>query len=489
MFCVGVCWWQRKRIFATAQKTVQMEVCRQKIRVLRTLQRAGIRELAGLAQLASDLRRDCPLPTFSALVDQLEAGLTSLATALDRLESGTIDYVRLEIGQVSLAQIIEQVENRLRTHGIYQGVIFRVATQRDHLVCDATHIVTLLSNAVRIVRADLSKEQTAVVTLRKTCLSYPFSTQPLKEAKRFDALGIWVASEQEPAVLEDHYEVRTDTGIFEECSNMSNREVRMWHSVNHNIVRAHHGYAAPSHLKRSTSICMYVIPCTVRQIRPPDMDGPYLSGQGELLSVYDQSRESKVQVEALLEKSQQQNFCSEIIKSALEVAKWCHGPSRRVSGEPFYTHSLSVACIVMEYSADQATVVSALLHDVIKEMPMVAENIEAVFGAEVMHIISGVTRLGKDAKAFERAAFVPFKHALALLNVGDVRVLHVKLADRLHNMRTIHSKSYERQKRTAEETLEGYVPMAARLGLFHLEQELKAQSIAVLEANPYVFFS
>ena len=163
----------------------------------------------------------------------------------------------------------------------------------------------------------------------------------------------------------------------------------------------------------------------------------------------------------------------ELLLSAYKYAEEMHSGQKRASGEPYFTHPCAVAEILIDLGLDTPTVAAAFLHDVVEDTPATDEDIQRRFGKEIMTLVDGVTKLDKihfqtheeeDAENF-RKIFV------AMAN--DVRVIIIKLADRLHNMRTLNFLSNERQQRIARETLEIYTPLAGRLGISQIKCELE----------------
>ncbi len=184
----------------------------------------------------------------------------------------------------------------------------------------------------------------------------------------------------------------------------------------------------------------------------------------------------------------EKNFDEEQVEKLLSVfdyASQMHRDQRRDSGEPYITHPVAVATILMEYGLDVSTISAALLHDCIEDTPATKEDIESRFGIEVTELVSGVTKLDKlkfkskeeeQAENFRRMFFAMTK---------DIRVIIIKLADRLHNMRTIAGISRERQMNMASETLEIFAPLAARLGLSYFKCELEDLCLKVLNHDVY----
>ncbi|MEM7055688.1 MAG: HD domain-containing protein, partial [Bacteroidota bacterium] len=170
----------------------------------------------------------------------------------------------------------------------------------------------------------------------------------------------------------------------------------------------------------------------------------------------------------------------ELVHKAIELIKQYHGPVYRNSGEPFYLHPLAVAHIVLDYNQDEATVLGALLHDIVEDTPLMPDQVELLFNKDARNIVDGVTHLESNKRTFYKVQLSPQENIRMLLGVDDKRVLYVKLADRMHNMRTIQYKPYTSQRRTAEETLLFFVPLAEKLELYKAAQELKERSFEVL---------
>ena len=156
----------------------------------------------------------------------------------------------------------------------------------------------------------------------------------------------------------------------------------------------------------------------------------------------------------------------EQIKLAYETAKKAHGEQLRVSGEPYIIHPLCVAIILADLELDKETIVAGLLHDVVEDTVMTGQEICQEFGAEVELLVDGVTKLGQlsySADKVEVQAENLRKMFLAMAK--DIRVILIKLADRLHNMRTLKYMTPAKQKEKARETMDIYAPIAQRLGI------------------------
>lgn len=163
----------------------------------------------------------------------------------------------------------------------------------------------------------------------------------------------------------------------------------------------------------------------------------------------------------------------EIIKRAYLMAKDGHTGQFRSSGEPYITHPVAVAGIIAEMKLDHEAVMAALLHDVIEDTPYTEAQIAAEFGTNVAEIVQGVSKLDKLKFRTRQEAQVENFRKMILAMTKDIRVVLIKLADRTHNMRTLGSLRPDKRRRIAKETLEIYTPLAHRLGIEHIKNELE----------------
>ncbi len=177
----------------------------------------------------------------------------------------------------------------------------------------------------------------------------------------------------------------------------------------------------------------------------------------------------------------------DLLVKAYEYTKAAHANQKRASGEPYFIHPCAVADILMGLGLDSATIAAALLHDVIEDTERTAEDIKAEFGDEVLALVSGVTKLEKIVfKSKEDENAENFRKIFVAM-AKDVRVIIIKLADRLHNMRSLNFLSHERQQRMANETLDIYAPLAGRLGISQIKCELEDLCLKYLDPEAYEY--
>jgi GTP pyrophosphokinase len=179
----------------------------------------------------------------------------------------------------------------------------------------------------------------------------------------------------------------------------------------------------------------------------------------------------------------------DLLNRAYVYAMRAHGVQKRASGDPYFTHPLEVAAILTEMKLDDATIVAAVLHDTIEDTGATRAEIDKMFGSEIGALVDGLTKLKKLDLVSKRAAQAENFRKLLLAIAEDVRVLLVKLADRLHNMRTLHYVSPEKRARIAEETLDIYAPLAGRMGMQNLRDELENLSFKHLMPEAFAMVS
>jgi RelA/SpoT family (p)ppGpp synthetase len=174
-----------------------------------------------------------------------------------------------------------------------------------------------------------------------------------------------------------------------------------------------------------------------------------------------------------------------LLNRAYVYAMMAHGEQTRASGDPYFSHPLEVAAILTDLKLDDATIAAALLHDTIEDTHATRAEIDQLFGADIGALVEGLTKLSKLDLVSREAKQAENLRKLLLAIAADVRVLLVKLADRLHNMRTLEFVPSASRRRIAEETLDIYAPLAGRMGMHEMREEL--ENLAFREINPEAF--
>lgn len=173
-------------------------------------------------------------------------------------------------------------------------------------------------------------------------------------------------------------------------------------------------------------------------------------------------------------KSYDPNADEDAINRAYVFAMKMHGSQKRASGDPYFSHPIEVAGILTKYRLDSSSIITALLHDTIEDTPATLEDLEKLFGSEIARLVDGVTKLSRIEMQSDHAKQAENLRKLVIAMSEDIRVLLVKLADRVHNMRTLHYiQKPEKRRRIALETMEIYAPLAERIGMQEIKMELE----------------
>src|ERR1700730_160391 len=179
------------------------------------------------------------------------------------------------------------------------------------------------------------------------------------------------------------------------------------------------------------------------------------------------------------------NTNADLLNRAYVYAMKAHGTQLRASGDPYFSHPLEVAAILTDLKLDDATIVAALLHDTIEDTEATRAEIDQLFGKDIGRLVEGLTKLKRLDLVSREATQAENLRKLLLAIAEDVRVLLVKLADRLHNMRTLDPMLPEARRRNAEETIDIYAPLAARIGMYEMREEL--ENLSFRELNPEAY--
>src|SRR6266568_4571169 len=210
-----------------------------------------------------------------------------------------------------------------------------------------------------------------------------------------------------------------------------------------------------------------------------------VKSQPELTEIKGKSRKPPIMRQYdLIERVRRYNRNTDeaLLNRAYVYAMKAHGSQKRASGDPYFSHPLEVAAILTDLKLDDATIAAALLHDTIEDTPVTRAEIDQLFGPDIGRLVDGLTKLKKLDLVSKQAAQAENLRKLLLAIADDVRVLLVKLADRRHNMRTRDFVPPEARRRIAEETLDIYAPLAARMGMHGMREEL--EDLAFRELNP-----
>ncbi|MBI3031891.1 bifunctional (p)ppGpp synthetase/guanosine-3',5'-bis(diphosphate) 3'-pyrophosphohydrolase [Candidatus Woesearchaeota archaeon] len=190
-------------------------------------------------------------------------------------------------------------------------------------------------------------------------------------------------------------------------------------------------------------------------------------------------------IEDILEYNPKANI--KLIRKAYILAEDAHKGQTRFTGEPYFSHPVAVAEVLIKLKADSATICAALLHDIVEDTPVKIESVKQVFGEEIALLVDGVTKLDKIHFKSKEDYNAENLRKILIATGKDIRVMLIKLADRMHNMQTLKSLSPEKQERIAQETLEIYAPIAHKLGMWRVKGELEDLSLRYLKPEIYQY--
>ncbi len=448
---------------------------KEKIGIIKTLQQANIKKLPEIAKMIKSLRKEKQdEESMDKSLEKLEETLIPMAVTLERIESRALDYLQLDVKTINIQSILDQLQEKLKIQNI--KIQAQVNTKSQSITCDPKYIDKLLNNAVKLLSQRSENNNIIQLILQDTMLTYAIPSVGKDYKKKIPAIGIVFTQEKNIITLSPSY-----SGIFQ-CKNAPLTEdiyTLLMHN-NQKITKAHYGYTSLSSIHDATHI--YILPLNLNEVRPKSMNDDQMQLGSSLERANDHYPGAQAQEKLLLKSIEEKSKVDlKKVKNALELIKYYHGSEKRKSGEPFYLHPIAVAQIVLDYNQEEETILAALLHDTVEDTAMLLESISLYFGDSVSNIVNGLTHLESKKDIFSKISLTKFENISTLLDVKDKRILYVKLADRLHNMRTLHVKSLESQQKKATETLNFFVPLAKYLKLEDAAQELKERSIAVLE--------
>ena len=379
------------------------------------------------------------------------------------------DYLRLDVKTIILDDFLDKVGEipKLQDFITPPEVYMQHATSIKEIQADEHKLYDVLVNSISYIQEHNLHNNPIKIILEDALLGHTIAH--MKDyTKKLEALQITITTEDELPLKKDIYMIDSS-----KISTPSHHEAKQLPLVeNARIIDAHYGYIHVTLPHTHT----YVIPVNLRKIRGKVMElltEPVEADQDEL------NHPLAIELEKqLFDKLNGTQVDLAVIQKALLIIKKYHGGVKRKSGEPFFTHPIAVALILLDHTQDQDTVVGALLHDTVEDTSLSITQIKALFGDNVAFIVSKVTNLEDNLR---RISLDDHENLHRLTNCEDNRVTLVKLSDRLHNMRTIkHHPSLNKQKNIANETLSFFVPMAKQLNRVNMATELEILCVEVL---------
>eukprot|EP01132_Coremiostelium_polycephalum_P000766 gene766-949_t len=460
-------------------------------RFIKTLDIEGVTELKKTVQIGHELAQylqsleHSMLPTdFQNVFATFQHRVALTADYLSTIAHRAAIYLKLTVQQASLGALLQDVLDQLHLEDqlhTLPHVTVENTSNVDTIECDSAKIRHLLRNAILYTQANIPPTTSSPVTrclfgITATHLSYQVNLKE-EHIKRIPALCFTFTTQlQLPEVAPDYL-----TNMEQPPLSLPPDKHNLRILENQRIIQAHYGYMELQILKKDT-IQTYIIPQQLRNIRPKEMDLPEFEPGAEIQAADHNYPGAQVQEQHFLHSLSIADVESlKMVHLAIRLIKKYHGPTRRKSGEPFYLHPIAVATIVLAFTDDLDTILSALLHDIVEDTALTLSQLELMFNSNVAHIVDKVTHLDSKKRTFYKLKLDEHENIIQLLRSEDNRALYVKIADRIHNMRTIQGHAgLKKRKKIAEETLHFFVPLSKYLSLLQAAEELEKLSLEVL---------
>eukprot|EP01132_Coremiostelium_polycephalum_P000026 gene26-36_t len=378
------------------------------------------------------------------------------------------DYLRLTVFPVTLAEFRQELVH-IYKHRIYPvelpELLYHENTQHPSFQADLPKIRQLLRNAISYLEQYNTMHHPVTVAVEDAFLGHEVAHMQ-GHIRQLEAVKITLTTSKTLPSTPLLYSIN-----FKSSTWVPQQEDEFLLIENARIIDAHYGYIA----EKSTHTQVYVLPVNLREIRGKVMElikAPVMAVPEEV------SHPISIKLEKeLFEKLQGTAVDIQLVHKCLDIIKKYHGGTKRKSGEPFFTHPINVALIVMEYSKDQDAILGALLHDTVEDTSLSFVHIRLLFGKTVEFLVAKATNLEDHTRRVNLSAH---ENIVRITNYEDPRAALIKVADRLHNMRTIqYHLSVVKRRHVAQETLDYFVPLANRLNWTKMADELTQLSKAV----------
>mmetsp|Transcript_9505 Transcript_9505/g.21810 ORF Transcript_9505/g.21810 Transcript_9505/m.21810 type:complete len:1159 (-) Transcript_9505:3061-6537(-) len=470
------------RVDTTTAKQSFVEALHYREELLENIQVDKIEALHTIKQLQQQLEDELKSATETQKLDIFKKQINTTGKKLQKLIDHMSQalqqaqtHLHLVVDNVDLSALLDRVFSVLSKQEArfpYQVLTHQNSTQTT-LQVDVDKIKQLFVEGLYYAWKHKQENYPVTLSIEDTLLGYPIASIQ-DYVKKVKALQIVITSAKTLPEQKDLYMGSTD-GISVRIPKNSDELPLM---ENQQIVDAHYGVSTI--LEEECGITqIYVIPVRVREVRPQTMDLLHTAeGTSTLGTTIDPTEQELI---GHVQKTTRVDMV--LFQKAIQLAKKYHAGVTRKTGEPFYLHPIAVARILLDYTQDQDTLLAALLHDIVEDTKFSLARVALHFNTDVSKIVDGVTHLDSRLKSFKRVQLSMDENIRQLLGIKDERILYVKLADRLHNMRTIRAKSPKSQQNTTRETLLFYVPMAEKLSLTGIAEELRRLCTAVLD-NP-----
>ena len=359
----------------------------------------------------------------------------------------TMDTLRLDISTIPLTDLLVQLNSQINNAERSERIHIQLLTKQKTMICDVEKIVQLLTRQIQALLRETTS--TPTLSIQDTQLSYHLQAVANKDySRRLPALGFLLTQVSNPEYIQPCYPGTTVPVSLE----VPKTAIELPERNQNRLIEAHYGYQERINTPLGASR-LYVFPQEINKIRAGIVDKDPIPREVPLDN-HASSALERIFIQRLLETDCLLDLA--IVREAIDMIKQAHQGQFRKSGELFYTHPLNVATILLTMTQDPDTVLAALLHDVVEDTPLHLEQLAYQYGQRVAWLVQKVTHLdptGKKAKLTQEETHEQLAAAL------DEHAVMIKLADRLHNIRTLDFQPLVKQRRIAQETLDFYLPL------------------------------
>ncbi|WP_339044186.1 sodium:solute symporter family protein [Cardinium endosymbiont of Tipula unca] len=368
-------------------------------------------------------------------------------------EERSLKLNKRAVKSVAIAPIIFKAHSSMRSLDEPMQLLLCNQTKAKSLEVDPDLFERLLSiNFLAISKSEQALDAIVYLTIVDTTLRYDYAkaTQLEKSAHVLSALAFCMSTHSKPEIVLPVYDMMNEaTPVY-----LPKAAAQLYQAESRQIVQAHGGYIAATETKDKLT-CLYVLPVAGKNVMHFKTYDP--TDLGSEIAETPESLAQEKELVTLLTTAT--TLTKEVVEKTITFIKNAHGLVKRKSGEPYYTHPMAVAKILLEATKDPETILAGLLHDVVEDTPVTLNQIQVMYGPQVAYIVDMVTHYNTNGYRWK---LDEDQNRSMLYQCKDIRVVYVKLADRLHNTQTLCFRKPVDQKRIAKETMAFYLPWGKR---------------------------
>ena len=362
------------------------------------------------------------------------------------------------VKSVDIASVITKTYQYIHAVGSSMQLLLRDHTEVKKLLADPALFECFLTlNLLEISRSQQAVDYVVTLTIADAALNYtePLLPQPTEqETLILPALAFCMSTDTSVQNTLSVYDVRDELTTFP----LPKTEKEFYQIESRQIVQAHGGYIEITE-NESVLTCLYVWPVAGKRVMHFKTYDPVDLVAGKIAETPESLAQEKELIALLTTETA---LTQEMVEKTITFIKNVHGLVTRKSGVPYYTHPMAVAQILLEVTKDPSTIIAGLLHDVVEDSSVTLNQLELMYGAEVASIVDRVTHYNTKGYRW-KLAYAENQNMLD--QCTDIRVVQVKLSDRLHNIRTLYTRQLIDQKRIAQDTIEFYIPWGQKYNI------------------------